>query len=431
MDNHDAAGPVRVRIDDRLMLRSATADDAQPLGEFVASVFGNPARILPWMADLVLGRHPYSGPDDVLVVEDTATGALVSTASLARQSWSYGGVPFHVGQVETVATHPDWRRRGLVRHLMTAHAQRCDEFGIGVRVVIGIPHYYRQFGYEHAITHQVGRVVDPVERAALRAKPTPYRLRPARPADIPTLERLGRRVSPRLLVSCPRDERLWEYEVSGHLDGCHNQHDIWVLESPSGEVAAVAVTTEVKFWPNLGVVLFEVADGVSFVDVVPALVAQLEPPADARLLMLLGPEHPAYQAAPVLLKETWASHGWYVAVPDMAGFLRQVAPALSASLADSGAADVTADFTVNHYDGGLTVHIERGTVVGVSARAAGEVADAGLVLRRDQLLQLVFGLRPFRAIAESSLDCYAVDDRARAICDGLFPGRGSHLWQLL
>lgn len=418
-------------LDERLLLRSATAEDAAPLGEFVASVFGNPARILPWMADLVCGRHPYSGADDVLVVEDTATGALVSTASLVRQTWTYGDVPFQVGQVETVATHPDWRRRGLVRHLMTAHAARCDAYGIDVRAVIGIPHYYRQFGYEHALTHQVGRVVDPVGQAALRGQPTQHRLRPARAEDIATLERLGRRASARLLVSCPRDERLWRYELTGHLDGCHNQHDVRVLESASGEVVAVAVTTDVKFWPNVGVVLFEVADGVSFVDAVPAFVAQLERPADARLLMLLGAEHPAYQAAPVLLRETWASHGWYLAVPDIAGFLRQVSPALSASLAASAAADVTADLTISHYDGGLTIHIEQGTVAGVSARAPGEVGEPGLALRRDQLLHLVFGLRTFGALTESSLDCYAVDDRTRAICDGLFPGRASHLWQLL
>lgn len=431
VDSQRPVGPVRMALDDRLLLRSATPDDAAPLGDFVAGVFGNPARILPWMADLVLGRHPYTGPDDVLVVEDTATGALVSTASLVRQAWSYGGVPFRVGQVETVATHPDWRRRGLVRQQMTALARRCDALGIGVRVVIGIPHYYRQFGYEHALAHEVGRVVDPFRLAALREQPKLYRLRAARPDDIPTLERLGRRASSRVLVSCPRDQRLWEYELTGHLDRCHNKHHIWVLESASGEVAAIAVTTTVKFWPNVGVVLFEVADGVSLVDAVPAFVAQLKPRGGARLLMLLGAEHPAYQAAPVLLKETWARHGWYVAVPDMAGFLRQVSPALSTSLAASGAADVTADLTIDHYDGGLTVHIEHGTVVGVSARARGDVADVGLALRRDQLLQLVFGLRPFRALAESSLDCYAVDDRAQAISEGLFPGRGSHLWQLL
>ena len=40
----------------------------------------------------------------------------VSAADNAKiQTWTYGGVPFEVGRPELVATHPDYRRRGLVR----------------------------------------------------------------------------------------------------------------------------------------------------------------------------------------------------------------------------------------------------------------------------------------------------------------------------
>ena len=49
------------------------------------------------------------------VVEDTATGRIVSTLFLIPQVWSYAGVPMKVGQPELIATHPDYRRRGLVR----------------------------------------------------------------------------------------------------------------------------------------------------------------------------------------------------------------------------------------------------------------------------------------------------------------------------
>ena len=78
---------------------------------------GLPASLLAeWTHDLFESPHPTFRPDrDVTVVEDTATGRIVSTLFLIPQVWSYAGVPVKVGQPELIATHPDYRRRGLVR----------------------------------------------------------------------------------------------------------------------------------------------------------------------------------------------------------------------------------------------------------------------------------------------------------------------------
>jgi hypothetical protein len=46
------------------------------------------------------------------VVEDTATGSVVSSACLIEERFSYGGVGLLAGLPELVGTHPDYRRRG-------------------------------------------------------------------------------------------------------------------------------------------------------------------------------------------------------------------------------------------------------------------------------------------------------------------------------
>lgn len=68
-----------------------------------------------WTRDLFQGRHPTFRPDCATIVEDTRSKAIVSSVLLISQTWAFGGVPIAVGQPELIATHPDYRERGLVR----------------------------------------------------------------------------------------------------------------------------------------------------------------------------------------------------------------------------------------------------------------------------------------------------------------------------
>lgn len=90
------------------------------LAVFNADVHCGPAPepsawIAAWTRDLLSGGHPTHAPDDFTIVEETATGRIVSALNLISQTWSYGGVPVGVGMVELVGTDPEYRRRGLVR----------------------------------------------------------------------------------------------------------------------------------------------------------------------------------------------------------------------------------------------------------------------------------------------------------------------------
>ena len=106
-----------------LILRQATAEDTDAAAEFQARVhlphtFAESFRI--WTRDLMSGALPGFQPGDFTLVEDTRSGAIVSMLNLIPQTWSYGGVEVGVGRIELVSTHPDYRRRGLVRVQMDA-----------------------------------------------------------------------------------------------------------------------------------------------------------------------------------------------------------------------------------------------------------------------------------------------------------------------
>ena len=143
-------------LGDDLVLRRATVADTEALVAFNAEIHRQPGEetspfIANWTRNLMGGGHPTCSPANFTVVEATRSGEIVSSLNVIDQTWTYGGMPFGVGRVELVGTRPDYRRRGLVRRQMTVVHQWSAERGQMVQAITGIPHYYRQFGYEMAL----------------------------------------------------------------------------------------------------------------------------------------------------------------------------------------------------------------------------------------------------------------------------------------
>src|SRR5690606_27574400 len=111
----------RRRLGGGLVLRWSEASDTERLVELYSYVFRNKPdaplneRLSAWVRDLMSGRHPLITPGDFALVEDTDRGMIVAATCLLSQTWEYGGIPFPVGRPEIVASHPDYRNRGLIR----------------------------------------------------------------------------------------------------------------------------------------------------------------------------------------------------------------------------------------------------------------------------------------------------------------------------
>ncbi len=169
--------------------------------------------IAEWTLELFEIPPPgFRAEDDILVVEDTASGRLVSSLCLIPQTWSYAGVPTSVGQPELVGTHPDYRRRGLVRAQFEVIHARSAELGQQWQIIGGIPWYYRQFGYSYALDLPPF----PIWRWG-KSQPEPpagYSLRPAVAADIPFVAALDEAAATRSSLCCLRGVDGMTYEVT-------------------------------------------------------------------------------------------------------------------------------------------------------------------------------------------------------------------------
>ncbi len=76
---------------------------------------------------------------------------MVATLDIIPQTWSLGGIPLHVAEMGLVATHPDYRGRGLQRKLNIEFNRQVKSEGYHLAGLEGIPYFYRQFGFEYAI----------------------------------------------------------------------------------------------------------------------------------------------------------------------------------------------------------------------------------------------------------------------------------------
>src|SRR5215475_7978291 len=107
-----------------LILRTLSeniATDRERLPDFYASIntAGEPEHVqegLRHWTRFLMDGHPTVTPDDMFVILDPSKDdMLVSATLLIPQTWRYENISIPVGRPELVATHPDYRNRGLVR----------------------------------------------------------------------------------------------------------------------------------------------------------------------------------------------------------------------------------------------------------------------------------------------------------------------------
>ncbi len=214
---------------------------------------------------LVVG-DPSEGLDAVMVVVDG--DRVVSTATLLRESVSIGGVAVPAGQVEMVATEPAYEGRGLVRALMDEAHRRSVARGDLLQVMIGIPYFYRQFGYTYAMPIPLPWDVHTVPDGLAGIE-----VRPAQLDDIVAMVALQTAAQSAADVAMPHSEGCWRWLVQ-------RSGSIQLVAEQAGAIIATGRQTP----PDEGVILGELAgsdDGVR------ALIAAAAQAADGEDIAVL------------------------------------------------------------------------------------------------------------------------------------------------
>ncbi|MFN2227217.1 MAG: GNAT family N-acetyltransferase [Anaerolineae bacterium] len=431
---------------DGLVLRRAASADTKKLVAFNAEIHRDPSGDEPeiyvgaWVRDLMEGRLPTFRPGDFTLVEDTATGEIVSCLCLISQTWTYGGIPFGVGRPELVGTHPDYRRRGLVRAQMDVVHGWSAERGERVQAITGIPWYYRQFGYEMAMTLGGWRSgYGPNVPQPKEGEEPSYRLRPAGEEDITFIAGVYRQGTGRYPVACVWDEALLRCELLDRSENNVNRRGLAVIETVSGEPLGF-IAYAPRVWKGaVGLSVYELLPGASWLEITPVVArylwslgeAWVEQDPDQELKSFyfwLGAEHPAYEVFRSGLPRRRKPYAWYLRVPDVPAFLRHVTPVLERRLAGSILAGHSGEIEISFYRSGVRLAFEEGRLVRAEPWQPKNAEDGKALFPDLTFLQLLFGYRSLEELDDAFADCGTRDDGSRLLLEALFPRQSSDVW---
>lgn len=300
-----------------LELRLAVPTDLQQLGEL-----------------LVARGEEGDDVDLQLVVEDSPSGwsstavvvdgdRIVSTATLIEELPTLRNVPLPVGQIDLVATDTEYEGRGLVRALMGwAHA-RSAELGHVAQVMLGIPYFYRRFGYTYAVDIADRRVLSRSIPDADEQQ-TSHQVSKAALSDIPDLIRLNDAAQSSAEFRMPHTAERWRWIVQ------QGGSSTWIVRNTAGVAVASGRTTP----PDDDVLLAE----VTATDPAGALVLlrQAQSLAEDELKVASRPGVAAETWEPLLAAPEVEGEQYYNRVPDVRRLLDAIRPVFAARLDEAG-----------------------------------------------------------------------------------------------
>ena len=352
-----------------LVLRQAAPADLGQIGELLAR-----------------RGEPEDALDHRLVVEDPDEGyrssavvvdgdRVVSTATLLDETVHVGSVALPAGQVELVATDRAYEGRGLVRALMGwAHAESARR-GHVVQVMVGIPYFYRLFGYEYAIAQPHPRRLTAVPGGGAGDV-----VRPAQPADVPALARLQAAAQQVADVRVPHPTARLRWLT------VHDATTTLVVERAGRLIGSGRIT------PGSGLVAEATAHDAGAVgDLFAAVAAQAR---SGRVGVVERPGTVVHEVCEPLMEPAapQAEH-FYVRVPDAAAVLDALRPVLSARLAASGLERAGTEVLLSTYRRHFRMPVTGDGVGPVTAGGVlqGPVDAGGAGCAPDWLPSLLFG----------------------------------------
>src|SRR6266487_1231552 len=420
------ADPIYRRdLGDGLILRWSSVSDTEAIAQLESLVFRDHVTDPPniplahFMRETMSGEYPLMGPGDFALVEDSAQKdyPVVACTCLWRQQWEYEGVPFEIGRPEFVATHPDYRNRGLIRAIFELIHARSEAEGHMVQGITGIPYYYRQFGYEYALDLDGNCIV-----------------------FLPFILELYERQRAAYSVSTIIDWRWWTYQLqTWHTSETGHSERVQIIIDGAGSPCGYLITPNVRTGRYMPIWDLAVTPTVNLQEAMPSLLQALhalglniptiyDAPAVSGIRFILSTGHPVYEVLDKSLHSKYEPpYAWYVRVVDLAKFIRHIAPALERRLVDSALGNYSGELKLDFYRGGLHIVFDKGHLTNIedwqhpiwNPESNVDGGTPPLVF-----LQMLFGHRNLDELRYAFPDVW-VKDESELLLKTLFPRRPS------
>jgi predicted N-acetyltransferase YhbS len=389
-----------MELPDGLVLRTATAAEVPAAARLLVER-GEPADGVD--LELVVQTD---GLDGVAVVMDG--DRVVSTLTLLDEVVHIDGIAVPAGQVELVATDREYEGRGLVRALMAWGHQRSRDRGHLLNVMIGIPYFYRQFGYTYSIPMAPWRPL-----AAAPPAVSDLVIREAAEADIPAMQALQDQSQGTVDVHMGHTVSCWHWlvrrdgsaQVVAERGGTLVAVARLLPPEEGGAVAEFAATDREAATALLAHAASRTTDTIS-VQQRPGIGAMIEP------LLGPGPEGPDW---------------YYARIGDLAPLLQRLAPALQARLRDAGMGDEDHEVLLSTWRSHIRFSIGPSgfRLLAQGGAEQAPISKGGSGIPPDAIPSLLLGPYGALGLEERLPDCFL--GRQRELMAALFPPRTADL----
>lgn len=429
---------------DGLVLRSLSEgvqSDADNVAQFFVDVFAEDGdddapTLLPWIGDLMRDDHPNMSLDYIWVVVDPAKeDQIVSSLMLIPQAWHYDDIVLSVGRVELVATHKDYRRRGLVREQMDVAHQLSTQLGHHLQSITGIDHYYRRFGYAMAVDLGTQMQMPVTSIPALKAdQEAKFTLRPAQTDDIASIfawEAYDRR-NGGIMLDHTHDN--WHFDLNvRHAETPHSNQVCIIVDADGQSVGFVSFFLS-QYYRNIDVLQFVVGDQSSYFEVYNDVLRGIKSVADPYYATLPDDKYPINlrfasgfdPAIKSLVRKSRNGlihknvYAWYIRIDDIPAFIKHIAPVLEHRLVGSGMNRFTGEVKIGFFAlNGIKITFDNGQITDVVDVELKQF-EADAAFPYDTFLNVVFGHRDWREMAYVLPEVHA-NQKADLLLSILFP----------
>jgi hypothetical protein len=387
-------------LEDGLIMRNGTEEDIPALLEHFRVVHGK--FVVDELKALLEHRDGFFW-EDSFIIENPDSGEIVSCVLLKQNAWSIDGIKLPSAEMEAVGTIEAYRKRGFMHLLNEEFEKRSTELDPAIQAIVGIPYFYRIFGYEYAADLGGGYPVDqalvprvpddeeePVSIEEVDAKtfkeflsyrekklPQGTWLRFIRPKDVGYLKFDTTDVQQEAFFFYLVKEKgktvgvfyLERWESRVYLDELY-------LDNHKHVDAVLRFTlAKAQEWKNIPV--------------------RISPPNQARIK--------EFVRARTLVKDV-DKYAWYVKIPSILRFIETIGPLLTERLKGSEFHDFTGDLTFTTYRKGYALSFEKGKFKGIVEKIEKKLDDYHLRIPKGALTKLFMGYETFDELVSHEPD---------------------------
>jgi len=381
-------------LGDGLVMRAAVTADKKAIQDTVEKTFGK--EVGP-IVEKLFTYHPDFPVSDHFLIMDTRKNQVVSYFCLSRTICVLNGTEIPVGAMEVVCTLPEYRHRGFIRRLNELFEQRVEEYQLPLLVIIGIPNFYRNFGYEYALTFN-GTVTVPTEviPELKKGEEEPVLVEEITEQTFNQYLRAREHHNSYLDFYRKLTPAEYAYLTHGKL-GDDSAYRFFILKEGTSVVGS--------FMLSIGWGFIEVNElWVDNLAHIPSLLRFLKDLAKRRRLpiRLYQPSRPALK--PVLEGWTRSKFGrpyaWMIRIPSVKRFLDVITPVLNLRLAKSDFRKISDSVRISWYKAAIEIILKNGKVREIKEIPVKEITEVDASVPFPVIYQLFMGYQTIEELQE-------------------------------